>query len=74
MLSQYTITWTTDDGSAEMSVTSDKLSVTITDLVPCQTYRVTVAGVTGVGTGSESDPVTEQTEVASEGQFFPLLQ
>ena len=66
VLSQYIITWTTDDGSAEMSVTSDKLSVTITDLVPCQTYSVTVAGVTGGGQGPESDPATAETGVARE--------
>ena len=66
MLSQYIITWTTDDGSADMSVAGDELSVTLTDLVPCQTYSVTVAGVTGGGTGPESDPMTAETGVARE--------
>ena len=65
-MSKYTITWTTDDGSADMSVAGDELSVTITDLVPCQTYSVTVAGVTEGGTGTESDPETAETGVARE--------
>ena len=74
MLSQYIITWTTDDGSADMSVTSDKLSVTLTDLVPCQTYSVTVAGVTAGGTGLESDPGPAETGVAREEEVvMPLL-
>ena len=66
VLIQFIITWTTDDGSTNMSVAGANLSVTLTDLEPCQTYSITIAGVTGGGTGPESDPETAETGVARE--------